>query len=298
MLAFLDYDGTLTTHECNEIVLQRFVGDAWRPLEAEAQADRMSHAESSTGRSGSSGRRARSCSAPSPPRPEPTPGLAAFLAELERPRRPPGHRQRRPARGDRRGLGREGLPPVELHASELVGGGPEGGPPYRLAFSDVLGDCPRCGPRACKGAALRALRRPGEPVLVFGDGASDVCPAREADLTFARGHLAERCAAEGLEWRPLHDFTTVWAEVDAWLAGAALRRSEGRPVARPSADPGPGAAGPAALAAVGFLGRRASRIMATAVRPRGRRCGAARPSLSRRPGGPWTHVCTGAASSS
>jgi hypothetical protein len=45
MLAFLDYDGTLTTHECNEIVLQRFVGDAWRPLEAEAKADRMSHAE-------------------------------------------------------------------------------------------------------------------------------------------------------------------------------------------------------------------------------------------------------------
>ena len=39
MLAFLDYDGTLTTHECNEIVLQCFVGDAWRPLEAEAQAE-------------------------------------------------------------------------------------------------------------------------------------------------------------------------------------------------------------------------------------------------------------------
>ena len=55
-------------------------------------------------------------------------------------------------------------------------------------------------------------------MLVFGDGASDLCPAREADLTFARGHLAERCAAEGLEWRPLADFTTVWSDVDAWTA--------------------------------------------------------------------------------
>ena len=32
-LALLDYDGTMTTHECNEIALQRFVGDAWQPLE-------------------------------------------------------------------------------------------------------------------------------------------------------------------------------------------------------------------------------------------------------------------------
>ena len=27
LLALLDYDGTMTTHECNEIALQPFVGD-------------------------------------------------------------------------------------------------------------------------------------------------------------------------------------------------------------------------------------------------------------------------------
>jgi len=216
MLAFLDYDGTLTTHECNEIVLQRFVGDAWRPLEAEAQADRMSHAEVFD----------RQIGLIQAPRAEligalvaeavPAPGLAAFLAALEA----RDGRAMIVSAGLREAIAavwsREQLPPVELHASELVGGGPEGGPPYRLAFNDVLGDCPRCGPKSCKGAALRALRRPGELVLVFGDGASDVCPAREADLTFARSHLAERCADEGLEWRPLTDFATVWAAVDAW----------------------------------------------------------------------------------
>jgi HAD superfamily phosphoserine phosphatase-like hydrolase len=219
MLAFLDYDGTLTTHECNEIILTRFVGDAWRPLEAEAKADRMSHAEVFDRQIGLIQAPRAELLGALVAEAEPAPGLAAFLAEL-------AARGGRPvivSAGLREAIAavwsREQLPPVDLHASELVGGGADGGPPYRLAFSEVLGDCPRCGPRACKGAALRALRRPGEQVIVFGDGASDVCPAREADLTFARGHLAERCAAEGLEWRPLTDFATVWDEVDIWTAG-------------------------------------------------------------------------------
>ena len=218
MLVFLDYDGTMTTHECNEIVLQRFVGDAWRPLEDEAKADRMSHAECFDRQIGLIQAPREELIGALVAEAEPAPGLAAFLAELE------ARRERAVivSAGLQEAIAavwsREKLPPVELHASELVGGGPEGGPPYRLAFSDVLGDCPRCGPRACKGAALRSLRRPGETVLVFGDGASDLCPAREADLTFARSHLAERCAAEGLDWRPLADFATVWAAVDAWAA--------------------------------------------------------------------------------
>jgi hypothetical protein len=45
LLALLDYDGTMTTHECNEVALQPFVGDPWWELEEEAYNDRMSHAE-------------------------------------------------------------------------------------------------------------------------------------------------------------------------------------------------------------------------------------------------------------
>jgi 2-hydroxy-3-keto-5-methylthiopentenyl-1-phosphate phosphatase len=218
MLAFLDYDGTLTTHECNEIVLQRFTGDAWRPLDAEAQADRMSHAEVFDRQIGLIQAPREELLGALVAEAEPAPGLAAFLAELDA----RGGRPVIVSAGLREAIAavwaRENLPPVELHASELVGDGPQGGPPYRLVFSEVLGDCPRCGPRSCKGAALRALRRPGETVLAFGDGPSDLCPARAADLTFARDHLAERCADEGLEWRPLNDFATVWPDVDVWAA--------------------------------------------------------------------------------
>jgi len=218
MLAFLDYDGTLTTHECNEIVLQRFVGDAWRPLEAEAKADRMSHAEVFDRQIGLIRAPREELLGALVAEAEPAPGLPAFLAGLEA----RGGRPVIVSAGLREAIAavwsREQLTPVELHASELVGGGPEGGPPYRLALSGVLGDCPRCGPKSCKAAVLHRLRRPGDVVLVFGDGPSDVCPAREADIVFARGHLAERCEEEGLEWRLLTDFATVIAEVDAWLA--------------------------------------------------------------------------------
>jgi len=221
MLAFFDYDGTITTRECNEVILQRFVGDAWRPLEAEAQADRMGHAEVFA-------RQIRLIQAPRDQligalvaEAEPRPGLSGFLTELDA----RGGRPVIVSAGLREAIAavwrRAELPPVELHASELMGGGPQGGPPYRLSFTDILGDCPRCGPKSCKGAALRAMRRPGERVLVFGDGASDVCPAREADLVFAHGHLAERCAAEGLAWRPLTHFGDVWPQVDAWAASGS-----------------------------------------------------------------------------
>jgi len=105
---------------------------------------------------------------------------------------------------------RHDLPPVELVASELVGKGPAGGPPYHIEYDPRLGDCPRCGPGRCKAAVLRARRRPGDTVWVFGDGASDLCPAREADFVFARAHLATLCAAEDLPWRPL-DFVAARA---------------------------------------------------------------------------------------
>lgn len=218
MLAFLDYDGTLTTHECNEIILQRFVGDAWRPLEAEAQADRMSHAEAFDRQIGLLQAPRAEILGALASEAKPVAGLDAFLTELEA----RGGRAVVVSAGFREAIEslweREGLPPVEIHASELAGSGLDGGPPYHIAFNPILGDCPRCGLASCKAAALRALRRPGETVLVFGDGSSDVCPAREADLTFARAHLAERCAVDGLEWRPLSDFTTVFAEVNEWRA--------------------------------------------------------------------------------
>jgi 2-hydroxy-3-keto-5-methylthiopentenyl-1-phosphate phosphatase len=212
-LAFLDYDGTATTRECNEVVLQQLVGDAWRPLEDEVRAGRMSHAVCFDRQIGLvEAPRAKLLGAMADAA-EPAPGLADFLAAV----RDGGGRTVVVSAGFREVIAtfwrRHDLPPVELVASELDGVGQAGGPPYRVAYSPRLGDCPRCGPASCKAAVLRALRRPGDVVWVFGDGASDLCPAREADLVFARGHLADLCAAEGLPWRRL-DFADARTALD------------------------------------------------------------------------------------
>jgi 2-hydroxy-3-keto-5-methylthiopentenyl-1-phosphate phosphatase len=209
-LAFLDYDGTVTTRECNEVALQRLVGDAWRPFEDEVRAGRLSHAACFDRQIGLvTAQRAELLGAMEAAA-EPAPGIGAFLAAVRR----GGGRAAIVSAGFGEVITtfwrRYALPPVDLAASELSGGGPGGGPPYRVTYSPRLGDCPRCGPASCKAAVVRELRRPGDTVWVFGDGASDLCPAREADVVFARGHLADLCAAEGLPWRPL-DFAAARA---------------------------------------------------------------------------------------
>ena len=202
LLAFLDYDGTVTTDEVNEIVLQRLVGDAWRPFEDEVKAGRMGHAECFD-------RQIRLIRAPREDilgamvaGAAPAPGLAKFLRAVH----VAGGRTVVVSAGFREAIQafwrREALPPAEIFASELVNDGADHVGPYHIGFNPALGDCPRCGRASCKAAVLRALRRPGDRVVVFGDGDSDVCPAREADLTFARGWLAEGCAAAGLPNNP------------------------------------------------------------------------------------------------
>jgi len=212
LLVLLDYDGTATTRECIEVVLQERVGDAWRPFEDEARAGRMSHAEALDRQIGLLEMPRAELLGAMAAAAEPAPGLADFLHAV----RVAGGRAVVVSAGFREVIEevwrRHGLPPVELVASELVGdgqgAGPAGRPLYHVAFSPCLGDCPRCGPGRCKAAVLRALRRPGDTVWVFGDGSGDVCPAREADLVFARDHLAGVCAAEDLPWRPL-DFVAA-----------------------------------------------------------------------------------------
>ncbi len=221
LLAFLDYDGTATTHECNEVVLQRFAGDAWRPFEDLVRQGRMSHADCFDRQIGLVEAPRAELIGAMVDCAEPAPGLDGFLTALHE----GGGRAVLVSAGLREAIEqvwrREQLPPLELVASELVGTAPgsqregddalrDAGPPYHVAFSPRFGTCPDCGPDACKATVLRELRRPGDTVWVFGDGASDLCPGREADLVWARGHLAERAAAEALPWRPL-DFVAAAA---------------------------------------------------------------------------------------
>ena len=228
LLLVLDYDGTVTVDECNEIILQRFTGDAWRPLEAQALDGTLTHAECFRQQFALVKAPRDELYAAMADLAEPAPGLASLLDWALA----GGARVAVISVGFREAIERvwerHRLPPVELYASELEalpGGG------YTVVLDYLFGDCPRCGPGGCKGAAVRALRQVADAVAAFGDGVGDLCLAREADIVFARGVLATLCAGEGIAYHPLTDFHAARTLLARWLddggQDAATRREKG-----------------------------------------------------------------------
>src|SRR5258706_9283564 len=69
------------------------------------------------------------------------------------------------------------------------------------------GGCGRCG--NCKGARVAEHQRLGRSVVMVGDGLSDRCGARAADLVLARGGLLDWCRDEGIGAEAFRDFSDV-----------------------------------------------------------------------------------------
>jgi 2-hydroxy-3-keto-5-methylthiopentenyl-1-phosphate phosphatase len=65
----------------------------------------------------------------------------------------------------------------------------------------------KCG--HCKRDTIRAHRPYAGPFVYVGDGYSDFCPARDADIIFARTSLADHLRAEGVRHHPFDDFQQV-----------------------------------------------------------------------------------------
>jgi 2-hydroxy-3-keto-5-methylthiopentenyl-1-phosphate phosphatase len=94
---------------------------------------------------------------------------------------------------------------------------PEG---CELLWADRGEACPECD-RRCKRHDLRGHLRPGERLVYIGDGISDRCGARMAELVFARHHLARDLAADGVPFEPFEDFGEIRERLDARSALAA-----------------------------------------------------------------------------
>jgi HAD superfamily phosphoserine phosphatase-like hydrolase len=75
-------------------------------------------------------------------------------------------------------------------------------------FGSAAGEgCGRCG--TCKGAVLAELARGHATTVFVGDGLSDRCGARAADVVYARDDLMTFCRATGLAARPFATFADV-----------------------------------------------------------------------------------------
>ena len=66
----------------------------------------------------------------------------------------------------------------------------------------------------CKCSIVDYYKANGNQVFYIGDGISDLCPARRANLVFARSRLLEECQKWGLPHVELRDCTDVIAELE------------------------------------------------------------------------------------
>ena len=84
----------------------------------------------------------------------------------------------------------------------------------RIAYPYADPTCNLCG--TCKLRRLFELRVAGYHVTYVGDGHSDLCPAIEADVVFAKKELADLCREEAIEFIPFDTFADVRREMARW----------------------------------------------------------------------------------
>lgn len=102
-----------------------------------------------------------------------------------------------------------GLCRLHVHAGDALFG-PEG---TLVSFPPSDADCiGRCG--HCKRDTILAHRPFPGPRVYVGDGFSDFCPARESDVVFARATLASHLEAEGIAFHPFDHFDDVIAVLE------------------------------------------------------------------------------------
>lgn len=89
-------------------------------------------------------------------------------------------------------LEKDHLAQVEYHANCAVF---EADARVSFEFPGASEDCGRCG--NCKRSILERCRPSYRRIIYIGDGYSDVCPAKDADLVFAKGALYQQYSNNG-----------------------------------------------------------------------------------------------------
>jgi 2-hydroxy-3-keto-5-methylthiopentenyl-1-phosphate phosphatase len=86
---------------------------------------------------------------------------------------------------------------------------------------------PTCnaGNGVCKCAVARDLADGDKRVVLVGDGKSDACLAREADVVFAKGSLIKYCEQNDIPHIKFQTFADVLARVRTWPQEAPQRRA-------------------------------------------------------------------------
>ena len=120
-------------------------------------------------------------------------------------------------------LAREGCADVPFTANRaaLVPAGRDGTVEVALEFPNADAVCDRCA--CCKRNAMLGEAGENDRIVYVGEGYSDRCPARYADVVFARDHLQAYCQEENISYYPYTTFDDVRSRLAAILDGPPLR---------------------------------------------------------------------------
>jgi 2,3-diketo-5-methylthio-1-phosphopentane phosphatase len=108
-------------------------------------------------------------------------------------------------------LAQHGIQDLPIYSNHMTF---EGGKPV-CAYPWYDPSTPMSG--ICKPLIVRRYREKGSRIVYIGDGRSDREAAREVDLVFAKGALADYCRADGIAFLPFDTFTDVCSQLTPWL---------------------------------------------------------------------------------
>ena len=111
-----------------------------------------------------------------------------------------------------------GVQPPRVRSNTLT----RSGATWRLACPHFSATCPIAAAH-CKCSSMQRLGDPRRQRIYVGDGRSDLCAARKADVRFAKGTLAAHLDEEGLAYHPFTTLHDVCAVLEAAWSRSRVR---------------------------------------------------------------------------
>ena len=212
----VDFDGTVTEEEVSRQLLERFSRAEWRQLERALEEGELTVREA----------KSREFEAMEATDAE----MRAFVTETAHLREGfPEFSAHLRGLGFPLAIASEGL---DLYIDEVLrANGVEGVAVFcntwsrgadgkgHVTFPRESKDCEECG--NCKTALVESLKADGNYVVYIGNGRTDICPSKAANIVFARGALAQRLEEEGRSFVLFEDFYDV---IQAWDSVVAHRQ--------------------------------------------------------------------------
>lgn len=121
-------------------------------------------------------------------------------------------------------LARHGLDHLPWFANHLEFVTTAGGTSLEVSFPYTDAECDFCG--NCKRNHMLTMSADEDVIVYVGDGISDRCPVRYADIVFAKRSLIKYCQEQNITYHAFDDFSEVQSRLAEILQKKPRRRRE------------------------------------------------------------------------